>query len=153
MGTSREQRAVVAGRRAAAIQLRMAGVDLETIARTVPGYRSKAAVSQDIKRAMDAAIIDQDHSVAQLRALELDRLDRLQRGHWQSAISGDVKAADIVLKVHDRRVALLNLTVAQDEETEGQSVIGKIMAGLGLAYTMLPPPSDDDEGDDDEGPR
>jgi hypothetical protein len=52
------------------------------------------------------------HPVAAIeehRELELDRLDNLQRTYWQPAVAGNLRAADFVLRVIDKRAKLLGL--------------------------------------------
>ena len=45
----------------------------------------------------------------ELRELELDRLDTLQQTYWQPAVAGNMRAADFILKVIDKRAKLLGL--------------------------------------------
>lgn len=47
--------------------------------------------------------------------LEADRLDNLQSAYWASAMAGDTKDAELVLKIMDRRSKLFGL----DRPTEG----------------------------------
>jgi hypothetical protein len=67
---------------------------------------SIAGVAKAYKRALTRhphATIDEH------RELELDRLDALQRTFWKSAIEGNPRAADFVLRVIDKRAKLLGL--------------------------------------------
>jgi hypothetical protein len=48
-------------------------------------------------------------AVNEHRELELDRLDILQRTYWQPAVNGNLRAADFVLRVIDKRAKLLGL--------------------------------------------
>jgi hypothetical protein len=57
-------------------------------------------------------------SVKQHRAVELDRLDILQRVYWQPAINGNLRAADFVLRVIEKRAKLLGLDAAIKIQTE-----------------------------------
>ena len=45
----------------------------------------------------------------ELRELELDRLDTLQQTYWQPAVAGNMRAADFILRVIDKRAKLLGL--------------------------------------------
>lgn len=114
MATPKLTQQQVAERRAKAVQLRMAGATAEEIAVSLQygGRTDKSrrdAVHMDLKRAFEAANRNRDESVEQYRALELDRLDRLQRGSWQAAVGGDPKAVASVLAILDRRCKLLGL--------------------------------------------
>jgi hypothetical protein len=67
---------------------------------------SIAGVVKAYKRALTR------HPVAAIeehRELELDRLDNLQRTYWQPAVAGNLRAADFVLRVIDKRAKLLGL--------------------------------------------
>jgi len=55
-----------------------------------------------------------------LRALELLRLDELLNALWDTAIAGDLKAVDRVLKVMERRAKLLGLDAPFEIKTDGQ---------------------------------
>ena len=57
----------------------------------------------------------------ELRALELERLDRLHEALWPRAIGGDDAALDRLLRVIDRRVRLLGL----DAPARGQADVRK----------------------------
>jgi hypothetical protein len=54
----------------------------------------------------------------ELREIELDRLDRLQRGIWERAKDGDIRAIDAVLRIIDRRARLLGLDAPQKIQAE-----------------------------------
>ena len=45
----------------------------------------------------------------ELREMELERLDALQLTYWQPAVQGNLRAADFILKVIDKRAKLLGL--------------------------------------------
>ena len=73
------RRVAVAERRARVLKLRAAGATLDDIMAAVPGYKARAAVSQDISRALAAL---RHESVDELRALSNERLDML----WRTAM-------------------------------------------------------------------
>jgi hypothetical protein len=78
---SRLQQAQVADRRARAIALRIAHVPLAAIADQL-GYTSPAAVSMDLKRALEQrrdALADQADTLA---ALESEKLDAVEQRMW-----------------------------------------------------------------------
>jgi hypothetical protein len=104
MPASEEVQTEVAERRAKAVQLRIAGASLPEIAEALnyggntPESR-RAAVSVDLARAFKAAQEAQRLSIDEWRELELTRLDRVQRGLWAAAVSGDTKAVNALLQV------------------------------------------------------
>ena len=55
--------------------------------------------------------------------IEHMRLERLVETNWENAINGDAKAADIILKVHDKMVKLCSLNINDGES----GVIGDII--------------------------
>ncbi len=81
MPASRAQRAKTAERRAKAVAMRLAGADFDTIAATL-GYADRASAHKDITRALEAAVVEQHHSVDLYRAEELQRLDLLLAEAW-----------------------------------------------------------------------
>lgn len=108
MPASKAQRAATAERRGKAVAMRLAGLDYETIANRL-GYASRGAACQDITRALEANVAEQNRNADVLRQEELQRLNRLQAGVWQAAVSGDTKAVDTALRIIDRRCKLLGL--------------------------------------------
>jgi hypothetical protein len=108
LSASAAQRAKTAERRTQAIQLRLAGLDFETIAKRL-GYSSRQAAAKDLQRAL-ARNIEMERSAAdELRHVELMRLDRLQGAFWARALGGDLKAAEFCLRVVTERRKLLGL--------------------------------------------
>lgn len=68
-----------------------------------------------------------------LRDLEGERLDRLQRAHWQQALAGDERAASLVLRIMERRARLYGLDApakAQVDVTVSTEQIDSRMAEL-----------------------
>lgn len=108
MPASKAQRAATADRRRRAIALKLAGADYESIARAL-GYASRGAVHTDITRALEASLREQAHDLEIWRHEGVLSLQRLKRAVWAAALSGDLKAAEVALKIVDR---LLRLTGA-----------------------------------------
>lgn len=108
MSASSAQRAKTAERRAQAIQLRIAGLDYETIAKRL-GYSSRQAAAKDLQRALARNLELERTAADELRHIELMRLDRLQGSFWARALGGDLKAAEFCLKVVTERRKLLGL--------------------------------------------
>lgn len=81
MPPSRATRLRVAERRTKAIQLRAAGTSWETIAGEL-GYASRGAACNDVARALDQRLKEQNDQTEHLRAIELERLDAVEREVW-----------------------------------------------------------------------
>jgi len=86
------------------VELRTEGYVWREIAQQVG--MSTAGVYKAYNRAMTRVITP---AVNEHRELELDRLDILQRTYWQPAVNGNLRAADFVLRVIDKRAKLLGL--------------------------------------------
>lgn len=89
------------------VNLFLAGARPDEIARTMKlsvetVYRERRAMLEQIAPLRDKA-------ADELREVELQRLDRLQRAHWTAAIEGNVGASKIVLACIDRRSKMLGL--------------------------------------------
>lgn len=90
-----------------AIELRRAGRSYREIARQVgigvaSAHRLITAAIADVR-----AIVQDD--AAEIRALELSRLDGLLGALWPKARQGDLGAVDRVLRIMERRAKLLGL--------------------------------------------
>ncbi|MFJ8690296.1 hypothetical protein [Micromonospora wenchangensis] len=132
MPASRAKQAEVAKRRADAVAMRMTGASFQEIADTL-GYNSRGAACQDVTRALEANIAEQNRAVEVYREEELQRLDLLMAEAWRVlrrqhvTVShgriirdeetdqpllddGPVLAAiDRVLKIQERRAKFLGL--------------------------------------------
>lgn len=131
-GTS--PRAITAhDRQMQALQLRRSGATFQQIAEQL-GYAHRSNARKAIQAALDGALSEEADA---LRALELDRLDRLQLAHWQRATSGDVKATETVLKVMQHRAKLLGLYAPVQREVtfrdELAEMAEKVAADYGLS--------------------
>ena len=94
-----------------ALELRRAGV---SVARIVD--RLKFTTAQQAERAIERAMkaTGTPTDPADVRALELDRLDRLQQAVWTQAIGGDIKAIDQAQKLAEARVRLAGIAARGD---------------------------------------
>jgi hypothetical protein len=92
-------------RQAQAIQLRIAGLTFEAI-KTAVGYRSKQAAYDAVKRGLKQVV---ETPAAELRDLDLQRLDAMLRAIWPRALAGELRAMDRVLKILESRARLLGL--------------------------------------------
>lgn len=103
-----------AKRDAEALKLRHAGVSVQRIAQQL-GFKTTADAEKAIARALDSR--GNSNDPAAVRALELDRLDRLQQALWVTALGGDLHAVDRVKALGEARVRLAGIA------ERGQSVM------------------------------
>ncbi|MFJ4413005.1 hypothetical protein [Streptomyces sp. NPDC088925] len=146
---TKAQRAAIAKRRADAIDLRLAGIDWLTIGRKlaadpavntdrVPypqGYGAELyakgkeppaddalirAACKDVRTALAERITELDEQVDELRAVEVERLDRLFFVAYRKAVrEGELPAIDRALRVMERRARLLGLDAPERREITG----------------------------------
>jgi hypothetical protein len=107
MATSK---AIAAYRGARALELAAAGVPYDQIT-TELGYRSSGAVSKAMWRTIDRRAAA---GVEEYRAVELARLEALQRAHWAEAMAGGAASAEVVLSAIEKRIRLLGLDRGPD---------------------------------------
>lgn len=94
---------------AEAVKLRLAGHTFDQIAQRL-GYSDRSGAAKAVRRAMQATI---QEPTDELRRIEVERLDALQRALWPAAESGKWLATDRVLTIMDRRARLLGLDAPQ----------------------------------------
>lgn len=104
-----------------ALELRKRGMSYADIAGQV-GYRSASGAHQAVQRALQKTIHE---AAADLREIEVERLDALQDAVWDRAMEGDKDAVDRVLRVMERRAKLLGLDspMATDITSGGQTLV------------------------------
>jgi hypothetical protein len=114
-------RALAAARRTRAIELRAQGWTYEQIAEE-RGYANRGTVCHIVS---DALAMQQAEAIEDLRFVERQRLDALQVALWDTAMTGDVKAAQAILAIVMARVRLLGLdrTSAHDEPRTPRTVV------------------------------
>jgi hypothetical protein len=96
-----------------ALELHLAGATYETIAEQL-GYASKASAHKIVQDALDALTLpamSSDH-----KSTAMARLDAMLVGIWPKARRGDVAAIDRVLKIEERRLALLAIESSRGAE-------------------------------------
>lgn len=98
-------RALAAERRRRAVELALRGTTYEQIAAAL-GYANRGTVYRIVKNALADREVE---SIDELRGVEVDRLDALQRSVWDRALGGDREALKIVLAVIDRRCRIQGL--------------------------------------------
>lgn len=89
------------------VNLFIAGARPDEIARTM--NLSVETVYRERRAALEVIAPLRDKAADELREVELQRLDRLQRAHWTQALEGNVGSSKIVLACIDRRAKMLGL--------------------------------------------
>lgn len=101
-------RALAAYRRSKAVELAAGGRTYQHIADHL-GYANRGTVHRIVRVALEDR---QVQSVERLREVEVRRLDALQSGLWDAAMSGDVEAANVCLRIIQARIKVLGLAEA-----------------------------------------
>lgn len=118
------------GREREALELRRAGVTYDVIAERLM-YANKGGAHKAVQRALKRTL---QEPADELRALELDRLERLQVAVWPKAMRGDVASIDRVLRIAERRSKLLGLDLPpprdRSDVVEAQGLIQALVAGI-----------------------
>lgn len=97
------------------MEMRRAGATFDDIARTLE-FANASGAWQAYNRAFKRTLIDA--GVEEMRELELDRLDRMQRAVWARVLQGDDKAINTALKILDRRAKYLGLDAPTRQEVK-----------------------------------
>lgn len=100
-----QKRLAALERQRQAVELRTRGLGFRAIADRL-GYQDASGAYRAVRAAMRAAIRE---PAEELIALELARLDDLLAGLWEEARAGHVGKVDRVLRIMERRAALLGL--------------------------------------------
>jgi len=106
-----------------ALLLRQKGYTFDQIAQSL-GYKGESGAREAFRRALLRTL---QEPAAEVRELELNRLDALLTIAWDLAISGDLNAMDRVLKIQDRRARYLGLDAPQQSQIEVTSYDGNII--------------------------
>jgi hypothetical protein len=126
-----EKRIAAAERQARAITLRKAGLGYAAIAQQC-GYAGPSGAYAAVMTALRAVTRE---PAAELRDLELARLDELLQGLWLDARKGNVQKIDRVLKIMQRRADLLGLDAPRRvaDVTDHRRDAERIAAEIGKA--------------------
>ena len=116
------------------LHLRKAGASLPAIAKEV-GYSTSSGAHQALARALKRALAP---DAASLRETEGERLDALQLGLWGKAMTGDSRAAEVIVKVMERRAKLFGLDAPLHKVIEviSEDAIDKAIRELTLELGM-----------------
>jgi hypothetical protein len=108
---SATQRLATHAKRVRCVELAAQGLSYDEIAKAA-GFANRGGAYKAVSAALRA---QQAEAVDELRVLELERLDALQRSCWDAALEGDIPSVDRVLKVIAARVRLLGLDQNQNK--------------------------------------
>jgi hypothetical protein len=95
------------------IELRRAGATFDDIARAI-GFKHPSGAQQAYARALKRVLVEA--GAEEVRVMELDRLDRLQRSVWPQALAGDINSVNTVLRIMHRRAQYLGLDAPIKQE-------------------------------------
>ena len=112
---SGQRRVAVAERRMRAVELAATGLDYSQIAAEL-GYSHRSAARKAVVAVLQARIVE---AADQLRELEVQRLDGLQRALWDRALAGEQRAVDSIVRIIQARVKLLGLDQHVNEPVSG----------------------------------
>lgn len=121
-----------AERQVLALKLRKEGHDWQTIAEMCSIRGGKGAAFNLVNSALKANLREHSEALQEQRELEAQRLDDLQAVYWPKALSGDGWSFDRVLRLMERRAALLGLD-AKPDQTQAQAQ----MVVIGVPQAVL----------------
>ena len=116
-----------------ALEMRIGGATYAEISKAL-GITIESA-RQCILRANEALMLKIEEKAAELRQMEITRLDAMQAGVWDNARSGDVQAIDAVLKIMKQRERYVAVAIAQPKPVEPESE-GDKGQPVTITYTM-----------------
>ena len=132
-----------ATRRAFVLELRKAGITYRAIVQAAvkkfgeenlpSGYDCRAA-ALDVRRVLEKLNRDCQHDVAEIRRLELERVDVAMAAIWRSVRAGHLAAIDRFVKLSARRARLAGLDMPTDVDIKsGGDKIRLLVGGIDLA--------------------
>jgi hypothetical protein len=124
-----ERRLRTAEKRQRALERRKAGASFDAIAQEL-GYANKAGAHKAVLAALDQTLRE---PAAEVRKLELERLDRLFLVVWPQALKGDTKAMDRCLQIAKQRASLEGLNIdklALTDPTGEKEFGGRVFARI-----------------------
>jgi hypothetical protein len=102
------------GKQRQALAMRIAGASFDEIADAL-GYADRGGAHKAIMAAIERTLPE---SAAQVRKLELKRLDRLWLAVWDAATKGDLQAVDACLRIMKRRADFEGLDKAKKHDLQ-----------------------------------
>lgn len=121
-------------RRLRAVNLRRAGADYRSIARSLG-----VSVSTAWRLVDDALRLVLVDGTERLRQIEGERLDDAQRALWPAVLGGDVRAVDVFVRLSARRAHMFGLDIEAETEVEREmreayrEQVETFLAGLAVA--------------------
>jgi len=113
------QRRIEAKERAKkALELRKKGMRYEAIAQTL-GYSSRGDAHKAVMKELNLLAKECLEEAAQVRDLELQRLDELYLAAWKAITEGSESAIDRALRVSESRRKMMGLDAAQKVDVNG----------------------------------
>lgn len=109
-----------------AVALRVEGKTYREIAEAL-GWGDESSARYAVTRLLDRT---EAEGIAELRAVETQRLDQLHAAYWSKALAGDIDAFKAVLSVHDRRSRLLGLAAAPPISTVSDAEMAEVLSAL-----------------------
>ena len=105
------------GERAKAAHLaRIEGMSWEEAAEAA-GFKSRQEAQTEVRVYLQRAamLLSKEEKLERLE-MEVERLDNLQKGIWQLALDGDIKAVDACVRIINTRAKLLGLETLHETE-------------------------------------
>jgi predicted DNA-binding protein YlxM (UPF0122 family) len=106
----------ITARQEKAIQLRRSGLSLREIASRLEV--NVATIHSDIKTMLAEAIKENVDNADQLRAMEIERLDRMTMAIQAQVTAGHLGAIDRAIRISERRAKLLGLDMPVKQEVK-----------------------------------
>jgi hypothetical protein len=100
-----------------AVQLRSGGASYEQIAEAL-NYKQRSAAYKAVVRGIRREFEQYTESVEMTRSISVQRLDKMLFSIWPDARAGDPAAIDRVLRLEQRRAALLGLDAPRTFEAK-----------------------------------
>ncbi|WP_395243378.1 hypothetical protein ACGGZK_14725 [Agromyces sp. MMS24-K17] len=143
-GKTRTQIAATAREREAkALKLRILGYSYESVA-TELGFAHRSAARKSVQRALDAIPRE---AATELRELEFERLDMMQRALASAVVKGHLGAIDRMLRIMDMRAKLAGLYTEQHDT--GIAEVKVVLAAF-MSAAVAEEFDDEDEALDDD---
>lgn len=110
-----DRRIAASERQRRALELRLAGISYDGIARQLQ-YASRSGAYKAVDTALRATLREPADS---LRKISAERLDRATTVVWRAIGAGDLKAVDVLVRLEARRARLFGLDVPERRELSG----------------------------------
>lgn len=112
-----EQSCAKAASTVTALDLRITGKSYREIAAELGCSVSKAY--DDVSAALAKLEAESAEKAAEVRRIELDRIDVMLKGIWPEAEAGDARKIETALKLMERRAKLLGIDAPTKQEVSG----------------------------------